>query len=432
MLASRTLFLAFFLANVFLCQVTVQAADKSDPYPLTNPWMSTILGTPFDERAPYMQDIPTRLIDLEVFPDRQVPDAFWYNDRLRSSLAYQRKKAPLIFIIAGTGAGFNSDQMLSLQSSFYQAGYHVVRISSPTHANFVTAASESMTPGILKEDARDLYRVMKQIWTEVKDEIEVSDFYLTGYSLGGTQVAFVSMLDDEQKAFNFSKVLMINPAVDLFSSVAILDHMLEDNIPDGAAGARQFLSRVLDKFATVYSQGDFVKFDHEFLFNIYRGLPEVPSDENLKGLIGISFRIASSNMIFAADVMRDEGFVVPKGLVLGRNDSLNDYLKTLTYISFATYLDDFLLPATKSRDPAMTRQALIDGSSLRSISAYLDTTEKIGVMTNADDIILAAGDLDFLRQTFGTRAKIFPYGGHCGNLDQRDVTAAMTGYFSQP
>ncbi|MCP5267480.1 MAG: alpha/beta fold hydrolase [Zoogloeaceae bacterium] len=409
-----------------------QAAEKSQRYPQSDPWLSTILGTPLDERAPYLQDIPTRLIDLEVFPDRQVPDAFWYNDRLRSSLAYQEGKAPLIFIIAGTGAGFNSDKMLSLRSIFYQAGFHVVSISSPTHANFVTAASESRAPGILRDDANDLYRVMQTLWAELKDEIEVSDFYLTGYSLGGTQAAFVSKLDDEQKTFNFSKVLMINPAVNLFTSVSLLDSMLEDNIPGGAAGVRRFLSRALDKFATVYSKGDFVKFDHEFLFNIYRGLPEAPTDANLKSLIGISFRISSSNMIFAADVMRDAGFVVPKGYVLGRNDPLDAYLKTLAYISFATYLDDFLLPAAQERDPALTRQALINGSSLRAISGYLDQSQKIGVMTNADDIILGTGDLDYLRQTFGNRATIFPHGGHCGNIDQRDFAAAMTRYFSQP
>jgi len=420
------------LSGLFLSQLPAQAIAAGYDYPFADPYVATILGTPDDQKAPFARDIPVKVLDMTVFPERKVPDVFWYNDELRSSVAHQKGKAPLIFVIAGTGAGFNSDKMLALQSTFYQAGFHVVSISSPTHANFITSASESMTPGVLKNDARDLYRVMQMIWEQIKGEVEVSDFYLTGYSLGGTQSAFVSMLDEQEKTFNFRKVLMINPSVNLYTSVNLLDHMLEDNIPGGAAGAGDFLRRVLDKFSEVYAHGEFIKFDHEFLYNIYRGLKEPPKDANLKALIGISFRISSSNMIFASDVMTDFGFVVPKGTQLDNSDSLNEYLRTLTFISFAKYLDEFLVPAAHARDSQVNRQMVIDGSGLKSIGDYLKRTQKIGVLTNADDIILGPGDLEFLRQEFGARATIFPRGGHCGNIDHREVAAAMTQYFTRP
>ena len=428
----KMLFTWALLSGLFLSQLPAQAIAAGYDYPFADPYVATILGTPDDQKAPFARDIPVKLLDMTVFPERKVPDLFWYNDELRSAVAKQKGKAPLIFVIAGTGAGFNSDKMLTLQSTFYQAGFHVVSISSPTHANFISSASQSMTPGVLKDDARDLYRVMQQIWEQIQGETEVSDFYLTGYSLGGTQSAFVSMLDEEQKVFNFRKVLMINPSVNLYSSVRLLDHMLDDNIPGGAAGAGEFLRQVLDKFATIYAHGDFIKFDHEFLYNIYRGLPEPPKDANLKALIGISFRISSSNMIFASDVMTDYGFVVPKGLVLDNSDSLAPYLRTLTFISFEKYLDEFLVPAAQARDPKVTRQAVIDGSGLKSIEAYLKRADKVGVLTNADDIILAPGDLEYLRQQFGARATIFPRGGHCGNIAHREVAAAMTQYFTRP
>ncbi len=44
-------------------------------------------------------------------------------------------------------------------------------------------------------------------WAKVKDKIEVSNFYLTGYSLGATQAAFVAKLDDTEHAFDFKKAL---------------------------------------------------------------------------------------------------------------------------------------------------------------------------------------------------------------------------------
>lgn len=420
------------LLSVLLWCVPALAATDGYDYPYSEPLVSTILGTPAEQRAPLVEDIDVKLLDLTIFPERKVPDLFWYNAKLRCSLARQKGKAPLIFVIAGTGAGFNSDKMLDLQSTFYRAGFHVVSISSPTHANFIVSASEAGVPGILKDDARDLYRVMQKVWGKVKGDIEVSDFSLTGYSLGGAQAAFVSMLDDEQKTFNFKKVLMINPPVSLYSSANLLDRLLEDNVPGGADKTGAFLRERMDRLAEHYKSGAFVKLDNEFLYNIYRGMPEPPKDAHLGALIGLSFRISVINMIFAADVMTNSGYVVPKGHKLDHNDPLDDYFRTLLHISFVRYLDELLLPAAQLRDPRLTKQALIDGSSLRSIDGYLRQAEKVGVLTNQDDIILAAGELDYLQQLFGARAMVYPRGAHCGNIDHRDVAAYLTTYFTRP
>jgi hypothetical protein len=37
-------------------------------------------------------------------------------------------------------------------------------------------------------------------------------------------------------------------------------------------------------------------------------------------------------------------------------------------------------------------------------------------MTNQDDIILGPGDVEFQQNVMGERAKIYPTGGHCGNI----------------
>jgi hypothetical protein len=68
---------------------------------------------------------------------------------------------------------------------------------------------------------------------------------------------------------------------------------------------------------------------------------------------------------------------------------------------------------------------MIAESSLESIEPYLRRADKIGLVTNADDIILAPGDIQFLERTFGDRAHIFPTGGHCGNMQDTAVAAAM-------
>lgn len=419
------------LALLLLWCAAASAATGGEDYPFADPLVATILGTPPELRWPPAEKMDVKLLSLTIFPDRKIPDVFWYNSQLRCSLAKQKAKAPLIFVIAGTGSGFNCAQMQGLQSTFYRAGFHVVCISSPTQANFITTASTSRIPGILKEDARDLYRVMQQVWKEVRGEIQVSDFYLTGYSLGGSQAAFVSMIDEQEKSFNFRKVLMINPAVSLYASAVRMDHLLEDNIPGGVEKTDEFVQSLMDRLTQVYTSSNFVQLDNQFLFKIYRNLPEPPKDENLAGVIGLAFRIAGSNMIFASDVMTHSGFVVAKKLVLQPSDSLDPYFRTLLRISFAKYMDEMLLPATQLRDPKVTREALIEGASLKSIDAYLRHADKIGVMTNQDDIILSPEELAYLRELFGTRAMVFPHGGHLGNLDQRSVAAYLTNFFTQ-
>ena len=70
--------------------------------------------------------------------------------------------------------------MQMTQKAFCQAGYHVISLPSPTHPNFIVAASSSGDPGHLVEDSADLYRVMQVIYQRLQKKQEVTDFFLTG------------------------------------------------------------------------------------------------------------------------------------------------------------------------------------------------------------------------------------------------------------
>jgi hypothetical protein len=67
--------------------------------------------------------------------------------------------------------------------------------------------------------------------------------------------------------------------------------------------------------------------------------------------------------------------------------------------------------------------------SLKSIEGYLRNTQKIGLVTNEDDLILAPGEIDFFLQVFGSRAKLYPNGGHCGNMIYKENVDYMIGFF---
>ena len=399
-------------------------------YPLKNPLAATIIGTPAAYRAqlPDRRGMRVREMSLTVDPDRDTPEVLWYAERLNYSLAYQRHKAPLIVIIAGTGGGHRGGKMDVLQKAFYRAGFHVLSLPSPTHGNFIASASSTGVPGYTPDDAADLYRVIRQAWADIKDRIEVSEFFLSGYSLGATQAAFVSKLDEEQKVFDFSKVLLINPPVSLYNSVAILDQMLETNIPGGLDNVEVWLAATFDAFSEVYRQGEFVGLTGEqFLYRAYQD--RSPSDDQMAALIGFAFRISAANMVFVSDVFRNSGYIKPKNLVLTQATPLGEYARVAFRVSFLDYYRDLFLPFFQGRYPGLSEQDLIRATSLEAIEDYLRDSRKIGLMTNADEIILAPGELDYLRDLFGPRATIYPTGGHCGNMDYPENIDDMIRFF---
>ncbi|GBC63650.1 alpha/beta hydrolase [Desulfonema ishimotonii] len=406
----------------------ITAGAEIYDYPFVNPYEATVIGTPLLYSADLPKKVPVREMALTVFKDRQVPDAFWYAKKLKYTLACQKKKAPLIFSIAGTGSSYNSTKMRMLRNAFFQAGFHVISLTSPTHPDFMVSASASQIPGHLAEDARDLYRVMEMAWGQVRDKIDVSEFYLTGYSLGGAEAVFISRLDEKRRTFRFKKVLMINPPVNLFNSVRILDRMLTENTPDGPDRVARFLNNVLDALSEYYRQQGGIDFnDPDLLYDIYKKNP--PAERGLAGLIGASFRLSSASMIFTTDVLNNLGYIVPKNRGLGAYESTTDYFKVTTRVGFTDYFHDIFYPHFKARYPDITPQDLIRSASLESIETYLKNAKKIGVMHNEDDLILAPGETEFFKRVFGDRAKFYPNGGHCGNMQHKSNVAYMINFF---
>jgi hypothetical protein len=67
--------------------------------------------------------------------------------------------------------------------------------------------------------------------------------------------------------------------------------------------------------------------------------------------------------------------------------------------------------------------------TLREIDDYIRTSPKFGLVGNEDDIILLPGEIDYLRDLFGSRAHIYPYGGHCGNMSYPENVTRMVDFF---
>jgi hypothetical protein len=397
-------------------------------YPHTDRYVATIVGTPVEDEAKLPKSIPFNKRHITIFPDREPPEVLWYGKQLIYSQALQKKKekAPLIFLIAGTGAAHNGAKNHNMAKAFYQAGFHVVSISSPTYPNFVIAASGNGVPGHAEHDAEDIYRVMEAIWGKLKDKIQVSSFNLAGYSLGAFNSAFVSKLDEERQVFNFERVLMINPPVSLYNSMSLLDRMSQ-NIPGGVDNFDKYFNKLMHAFTEVYKRSS-DDIGDDFLYKAYLALDL--KNEELAALIGVSFRLSSGSMVFVSDVISDSGYAKPKGLELGRYDDLSEYRQVIYRTGFTDYYHELFYPYYREEEPDKTRDEFINAVSLETIADYLRSADKISVMHNADDVILEPGEIDFFPTVFGDRATIYPHGGHCGNINYRDNVAHMLATFN--
>ncbi|TWR96539.1 serine/threonine protein kinase [Pseudomonas saxonica] len=428
----RSLPLAALLVGLIV-SASAQAVDV-DPatygYPITNPFEATIATTP-PQMRPYLpseDDINQSDYTLTMRPDREftLPANFWAVKKLNYRMAKQDHPAPLMFLIAGTGAPYDSSLNEFLKKLFYQAGYHVVQLSSPTSYDFMSAASRYATPGISQYDAEDLYRVMQAVRAQ-QASVPVTDFYLAGYSLGALDAAFVSHLDETRKSFNFKKVLMLNPPVNLYTSISNLDRLVQTEVK-GINNSTTFYELVLGKLTRYFKQKGYVDINAALVYDI-KNSKERLTNEQMAMLIGTMFRFSSADIVFTSDLINRRGLITPPNYPITEGTSLTPFLKRSLLCDFDCYLTEQVIPMWRAKTDGGSLLQLIDQVSLYALKDYLQNSPKIAVMHNADDIILGPGDLGFLRKTFGDRLTVYPYGGHCGNLNYRVNADDMLEFF---
>jgi len=427
-------FLRFAAVIGGLCLSASAMAVNVDPatygFPLKNPFEATIATTPPDMRPelPSDDDIDQDDYTLNLRPEREftLPDNFWAVKKLRYRLAKQDKPAPLIFLIAGTGAPYNSTINEFLKKLYYGAGYNVVQLSSPTSYDFMSSASRFATPGISTEDAEDLYRVMQGVRAQQAD-LKVTDYYLTGYSLGALNAAFVARLDETRRSFNFKKVLLLNPPVNLYTSISNLDKLVQTNVK-GIDNSTTFYELVLAKLTRYFRQKGYIDLNDALLYDFQQSKQHL-TNEQMAMLIGTSFRFSSADIAFTSDLINRRGLITPPKFPITEGTSLSPFLRRALQCDFDCYLTEQVIPMWRARTDGGSLLQLVDQVSLYALKDYLHDSKKISVMHNADDVILGAGDLGFLRKTFGDRLTVYPYGGHCGNINYRVNSDAMLEFF---
>lgn len=381
-------------------------------YPFQNPYMATILGSSTLMINGVSETVPTKVYKVKLPGSVEVPENLWYNDKFEFSLVSQKEKAPLIFLLAGTGSDYHAARMVFFQRIFYDAGYSVISITSPMHSNFIVNASSNRMPGMIMDDGKDVYNVMKETYKIVKDKVNVSDFYVVGYSLGATEAAVVSYIDETEKAFNLKRVFMINPAVDIYESAVKLDKTLDIPTEGKIENLEKLIDKVFNKLSDSLKNG-YTEITEELIYRMFA--KDQMTDEEMGELIGLVFRLTAIDINYVTDLINDRKVYVDKPV--GKFTNMFPYFEKINFAGFEDYMYKLAYPYFDEKmGGGVTLEELLQHTKLQQIEGYLKNTDKIAVVTNRDEIILGEKDFEFLEKTFNKRLIIYPYGGHCGNM----------------
>ena len=398
-------------------------------FPIDDPYSATIIGSATMMTPGVSENIPLKVYELQIKDKKDIPDVFWYASKFKFSFSKQKnKKAPLIFVLAGTGSDYNAIRVKFMQRIFHDAGYHTIAISSQMSQQFMISASTNVMPGMLIRDNEDIYKAMKLAYNKIKDQVEVTDFYIMGYSLGGTNAAVLSYIDEKEKAFNFKRVFMVNPPVELYDSAVKLDKYLDDYTGGKTEGIEKLLNTTLYRLKGGLTN-EYANIGADTIYNIVKG--DILSDAEKKAYIGLAFRLTSNDLNFISDFITKSHVYTKNPDKVNKYTNMKEYFKALNFATFEDYVNKVGFPYYKKYNKDFSIEDLKREASLRVIEDYLRTSPKIAAVTNADELILNEKDINYLKDVFKDRLVIYPKGGHCGNMFYKENVDVMVKFVNE-
>ena len=398
-------------------------------FPIEDPYSATIIGSATMMTPGVSENIPLKVYEIQIKDKKEIPDVFWYASKFKFSFSKQKnKKAPLIFVLAGTGSDYSAIRVKFMQRIFHDAGYHTIAISSQMSQQFMISASTNAIPGMLIRDNEDIYKAMKLAYNKIKDQVDVTDFYIMGYSLGGANAAVLSYIDEKEKAFNFKRVFMVNPPVELYDSAVKLDKYLDDYTGGKSAGIERLLNTTLARVKGGLTS-EYANIGADTIYEIVKG--DILSDTEKKAYIGLAFRLTSTDLNFISDFITKSHIYTKNPEKIDKFTNMKEYFKAVNFATFEDYVNKIGFPYYKKYNKDFSIEDLKREASLRIIEDYLRTSPKIAAVTNADELILNEKDIEYLKDVFKDRLIIYPKGGHCGNMFYKENVDVMLKFINE-
>jgi hypothetical protein len=387
-------------------------------YPYTDPYLATTTLSITRGRAAFSSDdtVSRRSLEITVLEGR---DSVYLLDglgKLRFRFYQQSGSAPLIFIIPGLGGSAASGSASYLAEVLVDEGLHVLILPSPFNWNFALAASRSGLPGLTEEDSRDLYAAMQIALEHVVEHhgARIGGTGLIGLSDGARYAPYISKLDAERQRIGIHTYLLVNPPVNLMQTIEKIDQMAQIGRKFGRGQRRRIEAYAV---GVVEQASAGISDDHDPFNN-----PDYFSDwdkrfrltrEQMRYLIGKELQSAIGDLIYVAELMHPAGVLKTPVSCLRRTERFYEAHSH----GLADYVTLFLTPELQKSGGIRARPlASMVGLPLRDVEDTLVQNKNILVMHNLDDFLVSRADLDYLEELLGDRAKIYPYGGHMGNI----------------
>lgn len=391
------------IAFVLFLSFSVSALEippEQYPFPTKDPAIATLLASFSPSTAKY------KYWPMAYRPERLKKKYPLHPPTLNLETFQQSKEAPLALIIGGLGSNSPATNSSALGDIYIKAGYHVISLPNNLSFTYTTAISESALPGYMSRDSVEYYQFVQWLlnYAKTKKKMKISSIVVIGYSNGGLLASFLATLDRQQPIPLFKKILMINPAVDVMYGVQQLDYL------NDVVGSKISLKMKNFIMGCIYSEAINLLTAKDPVAALFKLLKEKNfQTHHIQWLIGSQYRDSLRWILVYSHFTQNRGFLKSPYSKYNLND-LEDEALT---INFTKYMYDIVVP---SLPETKTVRDFAYESSMYSQMESLRTDPRVFLFTNVDDFVLRPSDIQLLRDNFGPRLFLFPYGGHMGNI----------------
>lgn len=324
----------------------------------------------------------------------------------------QPESAPIVYIAPGIGSHRLSLTTLALAENLFLNGFSVVATTNVFHPEFMEHASTAALPAYPPVDCRDLLVELTAIdgLLEKKHPGLLGKRALLGFSMGGFDALHIAAREKQEKEglLRFDRYVAINTPVQMDYAVTCIDRF--SHAADAwSPKERQFrANNAVLKAAKLLDMPD-------------SGVAGLPFDGiESKFLIGLTFRMTLRDTIYSSQARHNLG-VLSTPISPWKREPL--YQEIVGY-SYRDYFLKFAIPYYHEQGIGM--RDFNRENNLMSYGNSLRTQKKTRVIINRNDFLLTASDIAWMQSTFtSSRLKIFPEGGHLGNLASSGMQKAI-------
>jgi len=320
--------------------------------------------------------------------------------------------APLVYVAPGLGSHRLSLTTLSLAECLYLHGFSVVTTTSLFHPEFMEQASTSALPAYPPSDCHDFQVALTDIDRSLEKERpgKYGKRALVGCSMGAFQALYLAAREKraEPGLLRFDRYVAIDTPVSLLHGITCLDRFYDAPLAWPSGERQALVNNAIHKAEKMGT----------LPVSSLMDLPFAGTESQF--LIGLTFRLTLRDAIYSSQSRNNMG-VIRTPLSAWRREPC--YREIMGY-SYLDYFRSFAVPYYHKRGieiPDFVREG-----NLMSYESSLRAQQKVRVLVNRDDFLLTPADLSWLESTFGpSRLKVFPNGGHLGNMASDAVQKSL-------